>query len=408
MTTHHDAAHEGNGNPDVPAGIVLIVDIEGFSRKDAKTQRELVKLLWSEMQKHPLMQNRELERITNSTGDGVLVAFPCLSKAAKEADVIDLASRSIRAMRESEYKIGLRVGIHRGPFNRMKNPVTDQIDAIGTAPNECARVLSLADAGFILVSEEFYKHWRQEDAKVEALFSRSISVHVKHGVEMQVRIYIDPGATQSQGIPSKIRQYIESDWELMQRLGDLERSFIELVSARYASAHPGVEIPTPDRISTRVSFFALRAVQTQSKPQLWLDRTKYRYHRANIQPALGGTSYPVDPDRPGGVLVRSYVKRRPFAINNLPVYRDNPKDYTDRLIMDTSLDRSIVESFGRFARTYIGIPIQGGAQDPYGAVCVDCDDPLSALSTGELEEIGESLRRGYDLTLAILWAQRMK
>ena len=136
-------------------GVVLIADLVDFSIQLTSVQEKLVRKLWSALEAHPFCKDSPGGVLVNSTGDGLLLAWPSGTNCDR---VLELAEHLIEVMRDKrddhDESSGLRVGIHYGRFAVMDLTRLLRLptQVIGTAPNECARIVSLGDADDIVIT----------------------------------------------------------------------------------------------------------------------------------------------------------------------------------------------------------------------------------------------------------------
>src|SRR5881397_3658434 len=156
-------------------GHVLFIDLVGYSKLLLDEQRELLERLTE------IVRNTEQVRAAEATGklirlptgDGMALVF-FNSPEAPVYCAIEIAKR----IREHP-KLRLRMGIHSGPVNQVRD-VNDRINVAGAGINTAQRVMDCGDAGHILVS----KHATEDLAQSRQWrpFLHDLGVYtVKHG-----------------------------------------------------------------------------------------------------------------------------------------------------------------------------------------------------------------------------------
>ena len=389
---------------EVQSGLLMMVDIERFSGRPAREQLGLVLKLGEVLGRLDLVSRKATYgAITNSTGDGCLVAF---QKSVPEAAVIAMACDAIEQMRNGTANlpsVGLRVGLHRGSFVVTNDPLNGNLVAIGTGPNLCNRVMGFADAGYVAASEAFCSHWESElgDQALTATsdFSRPFLVYAKHEFPLRIRIYNGRRATHGSKLPGKILGVLAAELEIVRVLGQIE--------SRYLSSIEEVAGPAEaaKQMSARVSLFAYQ-VTDEKRTEGSLEPTVYRYHHKDVRPSQGGTHYPVK-DPATSPQAKAFSTGHAKAVNGLPDPDVDRSKYDDAL-REHGFSSDNLASFSRRARSFLCFPFGRPSAVPLGVVCVDTPDPFSNIERQRLEKIGEGLRSAYSSLLAALWTERVK
>jgi TolB-like protein/class 3 adenylate cyclase/Tfp pilus assembly protein PilF len=173
-------AADSESDVQLEIGHVLFMDVVGYSKLLVDEQGEL------QQQLAEIVQNTEQVRAAKATGkliripagDGMaLVFFNTPEAPVKCALEISKALKSYP-------KIRLRMGIHSGPVNEVKD-VNDRTNIAGTGINIAQRVMDCGDAGHILLSErvaEDLAQFRQWNPYLHDLGDCA----VKHGVRVRV------------------------------------------------------------------------------------------------------------------------------------------------------------------------------------------------------------------------------
>jgi TolB-like protein/class 3 adenylate cyclase len=168
--------------PDVQLeiGHVLFMDVVGYSKLLVNEQRELLEQL------SQIVRNTEQIRIAEAAdkliripaGDGMALVF----FNSPEAPV--RCAMEISKKLKEHPRLQLRMGIHSGPVNRVRD-VNDQTNAAGAGINTAQRVMDCGDAGHILLSRHIAEdlgHYRQWQPHLHDLGVCT----VKHGARIHV------------------------------------------------------------------------------------------------------------------------------------------------------------------------------------------------------------------------------
>jgi TolB-like protein/class 3 adenylate cyclase/Tfp pilus assembly protein PilF len=149
--------------PDLPLEVahVLLIDVVGYSKLLVNEQIELLQELNQIVRSTECFRSAEASGKFNrvQTGDGMaLLFFHSPEEPARCALEI---SRTL----QDHPHIRLRMGVHSGPINRVKD-VNDKTNFAGAGINVAQRVLDCGDAGHILLSAHVaedlaqYGHWQ--------------------------------------------------------------------------------------------------------------------------------------------------------------------------------------------------------------------------------------------------------
>jgi TolB-like protein/class 3 adenylate cyclase/Flp pilus assembly protein TadD len=168
--------------PDVQLeiGHVLFMDVVGYSKLLVNEQRELLHQL------SQIVRNTEQVRIAVAVdkliripaGDGMALVF----FNSPEAPV--RCAMEISEKLKQNPRLQLRMGIHSGPVNRVRD-VNDQTNVAGAGINTAQRVMDCGDAGHILLSRHIAEdlgHYRQWQPHLHDLGECT----VKHGARIHV------------------------------------------------------------------------------------------------------------------------------------------------------------------------------------------------------------------------------
>jgi TolB-like protein/class 3 adenylate cyclase/Tfp pilus assembly protein PilF len=168
--------------PDVQLeiGHVLFMDVVGYSKLLVNEQRELVEQLGQ------IVRNTEQVRIAEAAnklirvpaGDGMALVFFNSPEAP-----VRCAMEISKELREHP-QLQLRMGIHSGPVNRVRD-VNDRTNVAGAGINTAQRVMDCGDAGHILLSRHIAEdlgHYRQWQPDLHDLGECT----VKHGARIHL------------------------------------------------------------------------------------------------------------------------------------------------------------------------------------------------------------------------------
>ena len=212
--------------PDVQLeiGHVLFMDVVGYSKLLVNEQRELVQQL------SQIVRNTEQVRIAEAAdkliripaGDGMALVF-----FNSPESPVRCAMEISKKLKEHP-QLQLRMGIHSGPVNRVRD-VNDQTNVAGAGINTAQRVMDCGDAGHILLSRHIAEdlgHYRQWQPHLHDLGECT----VKHGA----RIHVVNFYTEELGnpeLPEKFRRGMDGKRLLP---GRIFRSEISLLKGRWA------------------------------------------------------------------------------------------------------------------------------------------------------------------------------
>ena len=141
-------AAESGSDLRLEIGHVLFMDVVGYSKllldEQREIQEQLSQIVRSTEQVRAAEGARKLIRLP--TGDGMALVF-FNSPEAPVYCAIDIAKKV-----KEHPKLKLRMGIHSGPVNEVRD-VNDRINVAGAGINTAQRVMDCGDAGHILVSK---------------------------------------------------------------------------------------------------------------------------------------------------------------------------------------------------------------------------------------------------------------
>src|SRR6266536_3230555 len=178
---------------------ILFIDVVGYSKLLADEQSETLELLNQIVRGTAELRTAEEkgELIRLPTGDGMALVF--LTKPEAPVQCALEIGKAIK----SYPKLQLRMGIHSGSVNQMKD-VNDRSNVTGAGINIAQRVMDCGDAGHILLSRrvaEDLEQYRQWQPCLHDLGD----CEVKHGVRVHVvNLYTDELGNAE--MPEKFRQ----------------------------------------------------------------------------------------------------------------------------------------------------------------------------------------------------------
>ncbi|HWY40073.1 MAG TPA: adenylate/guanylate cyclase domain-containing protein [Chthoniobacterales bacterium] len=159
---------------------VLFIDVVGYSRLLVNEQREVVVELNQIVRKTPQFRNSEAagQLIRIPTGDGMALVF-----FQSPEEPVHCAMEIAEALKMRP-NIGLRMGIHSGPVDRVKD-VNDRINIAGVGMNIAQRVMDLGDGGHILLTHRIAADLSEDAYWHEHLHDLG-EVELKHGVKVGI------------------------------------------------------------------------------------------------------------------------------------------------------------------------------------------------------------------------------
>jgi TolB-like protein/class 3 adenylate cyclase/Tfp pilus assembly protein PilF len=179
-------------------GHVLFMDVVGYSKLLVNEQHELVQQL------SQIVRNTEQVRIAEAAdkliripaGDGMALVF-FNSPESPVRCAIEISKKL-----KEHPRLQLRMGIHSGPVNRVRD-VNDQTNVAGAGINTAQRVMDCGDAGHILLSRHIAEdlgHYRQWQPYLHDLGECT----VKHGARIHV-VNFYTGELGNSELPEKLQ-----------------------------------------------------------------------------------------------------------------------------------------------------------------------------------------------------------
>jgi serine/threonine-protein kinase len=159
---------------------LLLIDVVGYSRLLVNEQIELLQrlnqIVRGTQSFREAEKNGKLVRLP--TGDGMALLF-----FRSPEEPVQCALEISRELKNHPH-IHLRMGVHSGPVNQVKD-VNDTVNVAGAGINVAQRVMDCGDAGHILVSKHVaddlseYRHWQP--------YLRDLGeCEAKHGLRLHV------------------------------------------------------------------------------------------------------------------------------------------------------------------------------------------------------------------------------
>ena len=177
---------ETDSEAQLEIGHVLFMDIIGYSKLLLDEQRELQQQLGHIVRNTPQVQLAEAagKLVRIPTGDGMALVFFNTPEAPIRCAV------EISGALKAHPEIALRMGIHSGPVNEVRD-VNDRANIAGSGINVAQRVMDCADAGHILLSKRAAEDLAQSRQWRPYLHELG-ECTVKHGVPVfVVNLYTD-------------------------------------------------------------------------------------------------------------------------------------------------------------------------------------------------------------------------
>src|SRR6266404_3824919 len=187
---------------DLEIGHVLFMDVVGYSNLLINDQREI------QQQLSEIVRNTEHFRAAEAAGklirlpvgDGMALVFLNSPEAP-----VQCALEITRALKRHP-EIQLRMGIHSGPINEVRD-VNDRMNIAGAGINIAQRVMDCGDAGHILLSRRVAEDLEQYRLWQPYLHDLG-ECEVKHGARVHVfNLYTDEIGNRD--VPAKLKPIAE-------------------------------------------------------------------------------------------------------------------------------------------------------------------------------------------------------
>src|SRR5213594_2351533 len=167
-------------DPHLTIAHVLFIDVVGYSKLLVNEQREIIERLNQIVRKTPQFCKSEAtgKLIRIPVGDGMALIF-----FQTPEEPVQCAMEIGRALKNHP-QIGLRMGVHSGPVDQVKD-VNDRANVAGAGINIAQRVMARGDAGHILLSKRVADDLAQ-DRHWQPLLHDLGQVEVKHGAKLGI------------------------------------------------------------------------------------------------------------------------------------------------------------------------------------------------------------------------------
>src|SRR6266478_6803393 len=178
---------------------LLLIDVVGYSKLLVNEQIELLQELNQIVRSTECFRRAEAsgKLVRLPTGDGMALLF---FRSPEEPAQCAL---EISQVLKDHPQIKLRMGLHSGPVNRVKD-VNDETNVAGAGINVAQRILDCGDAGHILLSGHLaddlseYRHWRP--------YLHDLGEYeVKHGLRLHV-VNLCKDGFGNQQVPEKLKR----------------------------------------------------------------------------------------------------------------------------------------------------------------------------------------------------------
>jgi TolB-like protein/class 3 adenylate cyclase len=159
---------------------VLFIDVVGYSKLLVNEQRAVIEELNQLVRKTPQVRKSDSagKLIRIPAGDGMALVF-----FQTPEEPVQCAMEIARGLRNHP-QIQLRMGVHSGPVDQMKD-LNDRTNVAGAGINIAQRVMSCGDAGHILLSKRVADDLAQ-DRLWRPLLHDLGEVEVKHGAKLGI------------------------------------------------------------------------------------------------------------------------------------------------------------------------------------------------------------------------------
>ena len=192
-------AAEGEPDSKVEIGHVLTMDVVGYSKllidEQSRVMAELNRIVRGTLRFRVAQAGGNL--VSLPTGDGIALVFFGDPEAAVECAI------EISSALKSDQKIPVRMGIHSGPVNRVRD-VNEGSNVAGAGIDIAQRVMDCGDAGHILLSRRVAYDLAPLPRWNEHLYELG-DCEVKHGEKISlVNLYLDEIGNPN--IPAKVKR----------------------------------------------------------------------------------------------------------------------------------------------------------------------------------------------------------
>lgn len=395
-------------------GFIVAGDIANFSSLSDNEQLaawlKLVSVLDSILKEDPFVKAHS-SYVRNLKADSFTIAFPAVAQAADQdnhADLIHFAEECIQRMEQQDehtQPYPIRIALHQGGYQEVLLKTLDNKHVIGTAVNDCQRLLGVSDeAGYIVASDAFVSGWYTRNGRQVDKYFRpsrrepSVQVFLHRDRPQGVRMYVG-GQRASKPVPEGIWLPRALSDHLHQQIENLADACLELL---LDTAEEQQFQLSPAELALRASLFVPRPLEDE----YCLCSTEYRHTVGLGKGHEGSTVYPLT-ESGVGPAGRAFVTNQIQVLHNLPDYREDPEAYLSEF-RPWQVDEEAVRGFGRHSRAFIEIPFGIPRNKAMGVLCIDTVHPLSQFNVKQLREAAEILAYAYNyrLIFAALWRLR--
>jgi adenylate cyclase len=179
-------AARSKSDPHLEIAHVLFLDVVGYSRLLVSEQREIVQQLNEIVRATPQFRQSSAaaKLICIATGDGMALVF-----FQSPEEPVHCAMEIAKALK-SHPTIGLRMGVHSGPVDQVKD-LNNQTNVAGVGINIAQRLMDCGDTGHILLSKRVAEDLAQ-DRLWQPLLHELGETELKHGTRIEVvNLYSD-------------------------------------------------------------------------------------------------------------------------------------------------------------------------------------------------------------------------
>jgi TolB-like protein len=184
-------------------GHILFMDVVGYSKLLTNQQRDLQERLSDVVRNSPTFRAAESSGrlVRLPLGDGMALVFFTSPEAPLQSAI------EIQQAFRGEPNIQLRMGIHSGPINQVRD-VNDRTNIAGAGINIAQRVMDCGDAGHILISKRVAEDLAQSADWRSHLHDLG-ACSVKHDVKIDIFNFYNAEVGNPE-TPQKIRQSARS------------------------------------------------------------------------------------------------------------------------------------------------------------------------------------------------------
>ena len=388
---------------------IVVADVSNFSALPSSEVKDVIDQLWRIPDRLGTLNSRNSKRIP------ILDGMILVAKDVRPVQIIEFCERWCaelpKATAEFGTEVRLRIAIHKGDYYFLK----DQNCIVGGDVNECSRLVRMAGAGQIVLSEDFVRACEKDGLGVKAdlLWPKltdkrgnrvdPFGFEIKPGTQSYLRYYRDHELPRS---ALMLRNAHESEQVIYRVLAEIEDEFEDLVFTECPQLKSEKQ-----KLKTRVSIFV---IDRNPRDEVRLVSTKFRFMKrarnGNKLLAKNSTAYAIDREEPQGTIGRAFITKQPVVLHKLPKFSSRNTNYLDALGTKAgwNLDAATVDGFSRKARTFLAVPywLNRGAENADGVICIDSMLPLDDISEEFLLDCAEGFGRFFGTLVAALMRLR--